>query len=208
MDLVHSKKTRVVRSECIWIFGRLRQRVQYHKSMDTRTLQTFEQFEQYPDDGMKHELLKGEHIVVPPPKLRHTRIQQKLQDTLRPYVWEHRLGEVHIEAGFKLSSNTWLQPDVSFVRSFQVQTADPDGYYEGAPALAIEVASDSNTAAQLDLKIDLYFAHGAEEVWVVYPKTGKVLVHGADGTIRTVASELRSDLFPGWSVQVNTIFEA
>jgi len=63
--------------------------------MGARTLVTFEQFEQFPDDGMKHELVKGEHIVVPPPKSRHTRIQQKIQDVLRPFVREHRLGEVH-----------------------------------------------------------------------------------------------------------------
>src|SRR5258708_5915845 len=53
----------------------------------------------------------------------------------------------------------------------QIHTTDPDGYYEGAPALAIEVASDSNTAAQLDLKIEQYFSHGSDEVWIVYPQT-------------------------------------
>jgi hypothetical protein len=80
--------------------------------------------------------------------------------------WSH----VQIEVGFKLSSNTWLQPDVGVVRAAQIERADPDGYYEGAPAIAIEVASEANTGAQLDLKMELYFAHGAEEVWVVYIK--------------------------------------
>jgi Uma2 family endonuclease len=169
---------------------------------------TFEQFEQFPDDGMKHQLLKGEHIVVPPPKLRRTRIQQKIQDVLRPFVREQGLGEVHIEAGFRLTADTWLQPDVSFVTSSQIQSSDPSGYYQGAPALAIEIVSDSNTAAQLDLKTQLYFANGASEVWVVYPKTRKVLVHRADSDIHTVATdELRSDLLAGWSVLVETLFE-
>jgi Uma2 family endonuclease len=176
--------------------------------MDTRTLQTFEQFEQYPDDGMKHELLKGEHIVAPPPKFRHSTLQHKLLHLLWPYVQQHKLGDVRIETGFKLSVYTWLQPDVSFVRTAQIQTTGPNDYCEGAPALAVEVASDSNTAAQLDLKIEQYVAHGSDEVWVVYPKTRKVLVHLADGGIRTVAgSELRSNLFPDWSVQVDALFE-
>jgi Uma2 family endonuclease len=162
--------------------------------MGARSLVTFEQFEQFPDDGMKHELFQGEHIVVPPPKSRHTRIQQKIQDVLRPFVREHRLGEVHIEAGFRLTSDTWLQPDVSFLRSSQIQSSDPGGYYQGAPAIAIEIASDSNTAAQLDLKTELYFANGSSEVWVVYPKTRKVLVHRADGDNQSVtAGELCSD---------------
>jgi Uma2 family endonuclease len=195
----------VVRSECTWIFGPLKLLVQYHK----HTLVTFEQFEQFPHDGRKHELVKGEHIVVPPPRSRHTRIQQRIQDVLRPFVREHRLGEVHIEAGFRLTADTWLQPDVSFVTSVQIQSSDPSGYYEGAPAIAIEVASDSNTTSQLYLKTALYFANGSNEVWVVYPKTKNVIVHLADGNTGTVAGgELRSDLLPGWSVSVETLFEA
>jgi len=177
--------------------------------MSARTLVTFEQFEQYHDDGMKHELLKGEHIVVPPPKSRHTRIQQKLQDVLRPYVREHHLGEVHIEAGFRLSSNSWLQPDVSFLRTSQMQASDAADYYQEAPAIAIEVASESNTAMKLDLKMELHFAHGSEEVWVVYPTTRRIRVHRPDGTGRTVeaSADLRSAVLPGWSVAVDSLFE-
>src|SRR5260370_1064894 len=176
--------------------------------MSARTLVTFEQFEQFHDDGMKHELLKGEHIVVPPPKLRHSNVQQKLSDLLRPYVQQNGLGDVRIENGFKLSSDTWVQPDVSFIRTVQIKAADPDGYLEGAPALAVEVVSESNTGDQLDLKIDEYFTHGAEEVWVAYPKTKKIRAHYPDGASRTFAGcELRSDLFPGWSIAVDSLFE-
>jgi Uma2 family endonuclease len=175
--------------------------------MGARTLVSFEQFEKFPDDGMKHELLQGEHLVEPPPIVRQTEIRQTLFDSLRPHVHEHRLGEVHIEAGFKLSSATWLQPDVSFVRTAQIQRVDRNGYYDGAPAIAIEVASDSNTAAQLDLKMELYFAHGAEEVWVVYPKTKKTIAHYPDGHSQTFTTDLRSDLFPDWSLSVSSLLQ-
>ncbi len=181
---------------------------QYDERMGARTLLSFEQFERFPDDGMKHELLQGEHIILPPPKLRHTKVQQKLSDALRPYVHEHKLGEINIEAGFKLSSDTWLQPDVAFVRTEQIQRADPDAYYDGAPAIAIEVASDSNTAAQLDLKMEQYFAHGSEEVWVVYPATRKISVHYPDGHSQTFTGELRSELLPTWSLAVSSLFQA
>jgi Uma2 family endonuclease len=175
--------------------------------MSTRTLQTFEQFEQFHDDGMKHELLKGEHIVLPPPKPRHSDVQHRLLLLLWPYVKEHQLGGVRIESGFKLSSDTWLEPDVSFLRAAQIQANDPDHYYEGAPALAVEVVSDSNTAAQLDLKMQQYFAQGSEEVWIVYPKTGTVQLHYPDGSSKTIGQgELRSDLFPGWSIPVDSLF--
>src|ERR1700693_4219019 len=84
-----SKEARGVPSECTSTLGPLKPRFLsslYHKNMSARTLVTFEQFEQFPDDGMKHELLKGEHIVVPPAKFRHSNIQHKLHDLLRPYV--------------------------------------------------------------------------------------------------------------------------
>jgi len=176
--------------------------------MGARTLLTFEDFEKYQDDGKKHELLKGEHITLPPPKFDHSRIQHNLLDALRPYVRQHQLGDAMMETGFRLSADTWLQPDVSFVRSAQIKKVAPNGYLEGSPALAIEVASESNTAAQLDLKLELYFAHGAEEVWIVYPQTRHVRVHFPDGRSETLAGELRSSLFPGWSALLHTVFAA
>ena len=85
--------------------------------------------------------------------------------------------------------------------------SDLNAYYEGSPALAIEVVSDSNTPARLNLKKELYFAHGSEEVWIVYPKTSVVQQHYPDGTSQTVGEgELRSDLFPDWSTPVASLF--
>jgi Uma2 family endonuclease len=174
--------------------------------MGVSTSLTFEDFEKYQDDGLKHELLKGEHVTLPPPKSRHSNVQHSLLRVLQPYVDKNRIGDVRIEAGFKLSADTWLQPDVSFLRTVQLQKTPPDKYFEGAPALAIEVASESNTAAQLDLKMELYFAHGAEEVWLVYPKTRRVRAHFPDGHSETLATEVRSALFPGWSAPLSAIF--
>ena len=174
--------------------------------MATRTLLTFEQFEKYPDDGHKHELLQGEHIILPAPKFDHSQIQHKLLYALGAYVRQRRLGHVMMEVGFRLSPDTCLQPDVSFVRTSQVEKPRPRGYLEGAPALAIEVASESNTAAQLDLKMELYFAHGAEEVWIVFPQTRRVRAHFPDGHSVTLGPELSSTLFPGWSIPLSDIF--
>jgi Uma2 family endonuclease len=173
--------------------------------MATRTLLTFQEFEKYRDDNQKHELLQGEHIILPPPNSDHSDIQHMLLRVLQPYVDQHGLDDVRIKAGFKLSDDTWVQPDVSFLRTEQLRKR-PRGYFEGSPALAIEVASDSNTAAQLDLKIELYFAHGAEEVWVVFPQTRRVRAHFPDGHSETLADVLRSAMFPGWSAPVAGVF--
>jgi Uma2 family endonuclease len=176
--------------------------------MATGKLLTFEQFEQYQDDGMQHQLLQGEHVMTPPATFRQSSIRQNLHDALWPFVRDHQLGEVYVSAGFKLPDDTFLRPDASFIRKSQIDRTDPDGYLEGAPALAIEVASESNTAAQLDLKMELYFAHGAEEVWVVYPQTRRVRAHFPDGHSETLATGLQSALFPGWSAPLSGIFTA
>jgi Uma2 family endonuclease len=175
--------------------------------MPVPALLTFEQFEQYEDDGMVHELIQGEHVVTPPPRILRSLVRHNLHDALRPYVREHQLGEFYITAGFKLSSDTFLKTDVSFIRTAQLARTKPDGYFEGAPALAIEVASESNTAAQLDLKMELYFAHGAEDLWAVYPKTRRVRTHFPDGHSETLADDLKSALFPGWSAPMSAILQ-
>jgi Uma2 family endonuclease len=171
------------------------------------TLQTFEQFEQYEDDGMKHELLQGEHIVQPPPNVRQSNIQHQLFHLLRPHVQQQRLGDMHIMAGFKLSSDTFLQPDVSFLRAVQIQAADPDGYYEGASAVAVEILTDSNNGIQLHLKMGQYFAHGSEEVWIVDPKARNVGIHHSNGKSQAIGEgEFRSELFSEWSIPVHSLF--
>jgi Uma2 family endonuclease len=174
--------------------------------MAVGTSLTFEDFEKYQDDGMKHELLQGEHVVTSPATMGQSRIRQNVHDALWLYVRDRQLGEVYVSAGFKLPVDTFLKPDASFIRKSQIERTDPDGYLEGAPALAIEVASESNRAAQLDLKMELYFAHGAEEIWIVYPKTRRIRAHFPDGHSETLATELRSALFPDWSAPLSAIF--
>jgi Uma2 family endonuclease len=169
-------------------------------------LLTFEQFEQLPDDGLTHQLLEGELISVPPFRVRHVVVRQNLADALRPFVEERRWGVLYVRAVFKLSPRTFLEPDVSFVRTEQIERSDPDGYYDGSPAIAIEVASESNTAAELDRKMEQYFAHGAEEVWVVYPETRRIRLHFPDGTSRTAGEQLESDSLPGWSAPASAVF--
>ena len=70
--------------------------------MGATTLLTFEEFEQLPDAPGKRELLDGELIEMPPPKKRHSKIQHRIDRHLSRYVLERGLGEVYIEAGFKL----------------------------------------------------------------------------------------------------------
>jgi Uma2 family endonuclease len=173
----------------------------------TTNLLSWEAFEQLPDDGMHHEIIEGAPITLPPPKSRHSNIAS---NTFKTLLWleERRLGRVYAETGYKLSENpaTWIQPDVSFLRNERVRATLPDGYFEGAPDLAIEVISPSESAPDVDRKVELMLAAGSQAVWVVYPRTSKVRVHLPDGTSysRGVNDQLE---FLGRSIPVASLFE-
>jgi len=52
-----------------------------------------------------------------------------------------------------------------------------------APELCIEVVLPSNSREELREKTAAYLAAGAEEVWIVYPRSKRVEVHGRQGLL-------------------------
>src|SRR5205807_2808070 len=118
-------------------------------STTTPALLTFEEFENLPDEPGKCELLDGELIQLPPAILRHMQIARKLVNVLTPIVERHGpalgLGDVFFETGYKMGPRRWLQPDVSIPYANQAS----NDYFEGAPALAVEIISKSNSAEHI-----------------------------------------------------------
>ena len=53
-----------------------------------------------------------------------------------------------------------------------------------APELCIEVVSPSNSRQELREKTAAYLAAGAEEVWIVYPRSKRVEVHDRQGLLQ------------------------
>lgn len=137
-----------------------------------------------PEEPGKTELLDGELIQMPPAKLRHNKLSKQLflrlfqlVESLRANGGSLGLCEVEFEMGYKIATkpDSWLIPDVSVTHSGQAS----DDYYEGAPLIAIEVISESDTAAEIDRKIEKYLTNGGQEVWVVYGETRRVLTYFA-----------------------------
>jgi Uma2 family endonuclease len=88
---------------------------------------------------------------------------RQLLDALRSGSADRELGNVHHEMGYRLGRkpDSWLIPDVSITHYGQPSDG---GFYEDAPLIAIEVISESNTAAKIDRKIEKYLANGSQEV--------------------------------------------
>jgi Uma2 family endonuclease len=177
----------------------------------TTNLLSWAAFEQLPDDGMHREVIQGELIILPPPKWKHSDVARRANRALLS-LEDHGLGDVYVEAGYKLSDNppTWIQPDVSFLRAERVRASKQDGYLTGAPDLAIEIVSPSESARDLKRKVEALLAAGGQQIWVVYPESRRVNVFLRDGTSRIFrASDSLSlpDLLPGWELPVAKLFE-
>ena len=140
-----------------------------------------------------------------------SKLQKRIYDALVT-AEEASKGQAYFEAGFKLGESpaSWVQPDLSFVRGQRIEDTEDSGYLLGAPELAIEVVSPSESASDLNRKVDLMLQTGSLAVWVVYPGQRKVHVHlpGAT-TLRLGVSDTLSlpELLPGWELPVANLLQ-
>jgi Uma2 family endonuclease len=110
-----------------------------------------------PDDGLRHELVRGELRTMPPGGFDHSVRAGVLHVSLGSYVRARQLGEVlSADPGFRLTSDpdTVRAPDVAFIRQDRLPTGPMPGYYPGAPDLAVEVISPNDLYNDLYTEVD------------------------------------------------------
>lgn len=177
--------------------------------MSVKTLTTVEELAHLPDDGLRYELDEGELITMAPASEGHGGITAEVVRLLANFVREHNLGRVLTpDTGFRLADDTLRCPDIAFVRKDRVTGRWT--FFQGAPDLAVEVFSPSDSVAQLMRKVHQYLKAGCHTVWVVYPETKQVHVLEASGSDRILdADEVLEapELLPGFSVRVQSLFE-
>ena len=179
--------------------------------MATKTLMTIEQYDALPDkEGVKYELDAGVLItVLASPSLFHNMIRDRLGMKLYAFAEERKLGLLSWETDFQLSEATVRIPDLSFIRAARLQGLDPHQRPQGAPDLAIEIASPSDKPDDLARKAQQYLAAGARAVWVFYPEAQLAYLYRPSERIE-VRDESQSldnaELLPGFSVALSAIF--
>jgi Uma2 family endonuclease len=181
--------------------------------IETKTLLTADEF--LHSATSKHaELVRGEVVEVPGPGSEHGGVTSELVWRLVEVVRPRRLGRVLVESGFRLfrDPDTVRGPDVSFVAADRIPAGGlPRGYLEGAPTLAVEVLSPSNTAAAIAEKVAEYLAAGAEAVWVMDPRRRAVTVHQRGATVRDLGADdvlTGQPFLPDFRVRVGDLFES
>ena len=150
--------------------------------MSTATRLSFEEFLRLPDDDNSYELNEGELLVTPSPTPSRNVVRIRLTLAIKSFVKGHDLGLVLDETDFRLAPNTVRRPDVAFLSRQMLKGFDFDrSPIEGAPTLAIEIISPSNSAQDMLLKVHQYIDAGCQAVWVFYPLLSLVVVHNATG---------------------------
>jgi Uma2 family endonuclease len=182
--------------------------------MAATTLLTSDQFLALPEEFDQHgnqikdELIGGEVVRMAQPSYFHDRIKNRINRLLTRYLDanpELPLDAV-VEIGSQVSGHDIFVPDVAIVRTGEQPLSSR--IYRGAPELAIEVVSPTDTAKHLKRKVDAYLQGDAKSVWIVFPEARSVMVHTSDSVRELKGDQSITDpLLPGISSPVSAFFD-
>ncbi len=166
--------------------------------------------------GCNFELVEGVIFPVSYTNRQHSETLSLLAARLVAFVYGHKLGRVYSgDGGFVLERTSIGRDsvrgvDIAFIKAANAPDPNVPSVIEGAPDLAIEIISPSNTVSDIDLKISQLLAAGAQAVWIVYPEARKVQVHTRQG-IRVFLEDdtlTGGELLPDFRIKVADIFPA
>jgi Uma2 family endonuclease len=174
---------------------------------------TADELLELPSAGHRYELVEGELKEMTPASARHGRIAMRLGALLEQHARQHQLGVVYAaETGFKLGENpdTVRAADAAFIGQDRIPAGgEPEGYWDIAPDMVVEVVSPSDTAQAVQSKVTDWLQAGCRLVWVVYPDTQTVTEYRALTEVRvlTAGDRLASgDVLAGFACPIHELF--
>lgn len=169
-------------------------------------LMTFEEFEQLPTptDG-RLELRHGQIVKTAPLIYDHFLIQQILRDLLDRAAAGR--GRAYTRLGFRgLTNGEYWIARVAYVSKERWVRQEPEGYFDGAPDLVVEILSPSNTAAEIADKRTLCLETGCREFWTLDIGKRRIDVSTPGGHTITYKAGQEIPLFFGGRIPVDAIF--
>src|SRR5688572_12006625 len=166
-----------------------------------------------PADDMRHELIRGELVTMPPAGFEHGVVGGGLYGPLYQHVYTNKQGVVCLaETGFNIERNpdTVRAADIAFVSNEKLQRCGlTKKFFPEAPNLATEVLSPSDTVDEVDDKVQQWLAAGTELVWVVNPRQKTVTVYQPNDKPVILTADDYLDggaVVPGFRTLVGAIF--
>ncbi len=160
-------------------------------------------------DELRYELDEGELMVMTRPRTFHNDIAGNLFYSLKQYLKVRPIGKVlNSDQLYILGPAIKRAPDVSVVlKPRMVGRAEE---LDGAPDLAIEVVSPSDSHPALHRKLGQYFRAGCRVALVVYPDSSEIEIWippgGPDRVLAMDETLSLPDLLPDWCLPVSEVF--
>lgn len=130
---------------------------------------TYEDYAKLPEDGLRHEIIDGEHYVNASPSTQHQHVSKRLQYQLYTKIELAGLGVLYnAPIDVQLSEYDIVQPDLVIILNQNVRKITPTKI-KVAPHLVVEILSPSTADADRTIKKDLYERSGVLEYWIVDP---------------------------------------
>ncbi|MSU60277.1 MAG: Uma2 family endonuclease [Pedosphaera sp.] len=176
---------------------------------------TEEELQSLPEDGFNHEMVNGELVMSPKNNFIHGRICTRLLTAIENFNQQHRLGVVlDSSTGFWMFNRNCRAPDISFVPRTRLETLKfkPSSrkFFPGAPDLAVEILSPSNSRSEIDARLRDFFSSGTQIAWLINPDTDSVEVCRSLTQRRLIGpgGELDGEnLLPGFRYPINDLFK-
>jgi len=137
----------------------------------------------------------------------------RLAAHLFQHVEAHHFGTVYAaETGFQLAQDpdTVRAPDVAFVSRQRLEAVgETEGYWPGAPDVAVEVISPSDRYTDVEDKVVEWLEAGSRMVIVVNPRQRAVTVyHSRTDVVRLTAEDTLEggEVVPGWQLPIREVF--
>ncbi|MBA3640206.1 MAG: Uma2 family endonuclease [Acidobacteria bacterium] len=176
---------------------------------------TYDDLVALPDDGLRHELIDGEHFVTPSPASRHQIILANLFRLIGPHTHATKCG-VTLFAPYDIVFTPYdvVEPDLMYFSRARYAQVVTEKNAQGAPDLVVEILSPGTRRRDEGLKRRLYERMEVGEFWIVdpAPETIKVdrLIDGSyrqTTLTRATAATLTTPLLPGLNVPLADVFE-
>lgn len=120
-----------------------------------------------PEDGLRHELLEGEHVVTPAPAPRHQLVLQEIHLVFGTALKDRDDLRVFLSpADVVVGPRSLVQPDLFVIPKEPGRPLDAWADV-GIPLLAVEVLSPSTAARDRGTKRRIYQRAGVGEYWIV-----------------------------------------
>jgi len=172
---------------------------------------TVAEYDQLPEGPPYYQLIDGELIMSPSPRIKHQLIVGNLFIMLKSHARQAGGSAFFAPCDVELPGGHIVEPDVMYISKERLEIIT-EKRIVGAPDLVVEVLSPSNAKLDRQRKRELYAASGVRELWIIDPDAERLelfrLPENADrpAVIFYLGDTASSDLLPGLSFPVADVF--